>query len=70
MAYETVRLNRLKKNKVISKNVKNRTKKVVGNSITKFAEKELSTLNQKPYNNFKLTKFMKKDGKDTERGDV
>ena len=48
--------------------IKYRTKKVVANSMRKEAEKELTKLNEKPNNIFTLVKFMKKDGKDIERG--
>ena len=50
------------------KSIKNRTKKVVANSMRKEAEKELTKLNEKPNNIFTLVKFMKKDGKNIERG--
>ena len=48
--------------------IKNRTKKVVANSMRKEAEKELTKLNKKPNTIFKQVKFIKKDGKDIEGG--
>ena len=48
--------------------MKNRTKKVVANSMRNEAEKELTKLNKKPKNIFALVKFMKKDEKDIEGG--
>ena len=61
--------NRLEENKARWKDIKNRTKKVVASYIRKEAEKELTKLNKKKTNNiFTLEKFMKKDGKDIERG--
>ena len=59
--------NRSEENKANYKNIKNRTKKVVANSMRKEAEKEFTKLNKKP-NNFFTLKFMKKDGKDIEGG--
>ena len=50
------------------KNIKNRTKKVVADSMRKEAEKELTQLNKKPNNIFTLVKLMKKDGKGIEGG--
>ena len=43
--------------------MKNRTK-AIANSVRKGAEKELTNLNLKPNNIFKVKKFVKKDGKD------
>ena len=60
--------NQSKKNKAKYKNIKNRTKKVVANSMRKEAEKELTKLNKKPNSIVTLVKFMKKDGKDIEGG--
>ena len=68
MAYKKVCENRLEENKAKYKNIKNRTKKVVANSMRKEAKKELAKLNKKPNNIFTLVKFMKKDGKDIEGG--
>ena len=48
--------------------MKNPTKKAVINSMRKEAEKDFTDLSLKPNNIFKLIKFMKKDGKDTEGG--
>ena len=50
-------------NKVIDKRMKNRTKKVIADSMRKEAEKELTKLNKQPNNIFTLVKFIKKDGK-------
>ena len=52
------------------KNIKNQTKKVVGNSMRKESEKELTKLNVKANNIFTAVKFMKKDGKDIEGVDA
>ena len=60
--------NRSEENKAKYKNIKNRTKKGVANSMRKKAEKELTKLNKKTNNIFTLVKFMKKDGKDIEGG--
>ena len=60
--------NRLEENKARYKNVKNRTKEVVANSMRKEAEKELTKLNKKTNHIFILVKFLKKDGKDTKSG--
>ena len=60
--------NRLEEDKAKYMKIKNRTKKVVGNSMRKEAEKELTKLNKTPNNIFTLVKFMKKDGKDIEGG--
>ena len=59
VAYAKMCKNQLEKNKAKYKNTKNRTKKMVANSMRKEAEKELSKLNKKPNNIFTL-KFMKK----------
>ena len=59
--------NRSEENKAKYKNIKNRTKKVVADSIRKEAEKELTKSNKTP-NIFTLVKFMKKNGKDIEGG--
>ena len=56
--------NRLEENKARYKNIKNRTKKVVANSMKKEAEEEVTKLNKKPNNVFTLVKFIKSDGKD------
>ena len=48
--------------------MKNRTKRVVANSMRKEAEKQFAKLNKKPNYVFTLVKFMKKDGKDIEGG--
>ena len=60
--------NRSEKNKARYKNTKNRTKKMIGNSIRKEADIVLTKLNKKPYNTFTLVKFMKNDGKDIKGG--
>ena len=60
--------NRLEENKAKYKNIKNRTKKVVADSMRKEAEKELTKLNKKTNYIFTLVKFMKKDEKDIEGG--
>ena len=56
--------NRSEENKARYNNIKNRTKKVVANSMKKEAEKELTKLNKKPNSIFTQVKFTKKDGKD------
>ena len=58
--------NRSEENKAKYMNIKNRTKKVIADSMRKEAEKELTKLNKKSNNIFTLVKFMKKDGKDIE----
>ena len=58
--------NRLEENKAKYKNIKNRTKKMVANSMKKEAEEELTKLNKKPNNIFTLVKFIKSEGKDIE----
>ena len=58
--------NRSEQNKARYKNIKNRTKKVIADSMRKEAEKKLTKLNEKPNNIFTLVKFTKKDGKDIE----
>ena len=68
MAFKKMCKNRSEENKAKYENIKNRTKKVVANSMRKEAEKELTQLNQKTNNIFTLVKFMKKDEKDIERG--
>ena len=68
VAYEMRCKNRSVENKAKYKNIKNRTKKVVANSMKKEAEKELTKLNKQLNNIFTLVKFMKKDGKDIEGG--
>ena len=60
--------NPLEENKAKYKNIKNRTKKMVANSMKKEAEEELTKLNKKPNNIFTLVKFIKSDGKDIEGG--
>ena len=60
--------NPLEGNKTKYKNIKNRTKKMVANSMKKEAEEELTKLNKKPNNIFTLVKFIKSDGKDIEEG--
>ena len=60
--------NRLEENKAKYKNIKNRTKKMVLNSMKKEAEEELTKLNKKSNNIFTLVKFIKSDGKDIEGG--
>ena len=67
-AYKKMCENRSEENNARYKNVKNREKKVVANSMKKEAEKELAKLNEKPNNIFALVKFMKKDGKEIEGG--
>ena len=66
--YKKMRKNRSEEKKAEYKNIKNRTKKVVANSMRKEAEKGLTKLNKKTNNIFTLVKFMKKDGKDIEGG--
>ena len=68
VAYKKMCKNRSEENKAEYKYIKNRTKKVVANSMRKEAEKESTKLNKKPNNVFTLVKFMKKDGKDIEGG--
>ena len=68
VAYKKIGKNRSDENKAKYKNIKNRTKKVVANSMWKEAEKELTKLNKKPNIIFTLVKFKKKDGKDIEAG--
>ena len=65
-AYKKICKNQSDENKARYKNIKNRTKKVVANSMRKGAEKELTKLNNKPNNIFPLVNFMKKDEKDIE----
>ena len=60
--------NQLEENKAKYKNIKNRTKKVVANSMRKEAEIELAKLNETPNNISTLVKFMKKHGKDIKKG--
>ena len=60
--------NQSKENKARYQNIKNRTKKMVANSMRKEAEKELTKLNKKTNNIFTLVEFIKKDGKDVEGG--
>ena len=60
--------NRLEENKAKYKNIKNRTKKMVANSMKKEAEEVLTKLNKKPNNIFTLVKFIKSEGKDIEGG--
>ena len=60
--------NRLEENKAKYKNIKNRTKKMVANSMKKEAEEEITKLNKKTNNIFTLVKFIKSDGKDIEGG--
>ena len=67
-AYRKIYKNRSEENKAKYKNIKNRTNKVVANSMRREAEKELTKLNQKSNNIFTLVKFMKKDGKDIQGG--
>ena len=50
------------------KNIKNRTKKAVANSMKKEAEKDLTKLNEKPNNIFILVKFVNKTERDVEGG--
>ena len=64
MANKKMCKNRSEENKARYKNIKNRTKNVVANSIRKEAEKNLTKLNKKQNTIFTLVKFMKKDGKD------
>ena len=68
VAYKKMCKNRSEENKAKYKNIKNRTKKVVANSMRKESEKELTKLNKKTNNIFTLVTFMKKDGKDIEGG--
>ena len=68
VAHKKMCKNRLEENKARQKNIKNRTKKLVANSMRKEAEKELTKLNKKPNNIVTLVKFIKKDGKDIEEG--
>ena len=68
VAYKKMCKNQSEENKAKYKNIKNRTKKVVANSMRKEAEKKLTKMNKKLNNNFTLVKFMKKDGKDIEGG--
>ena len=68
VAYKKMCKSRSQENKARYKNIKNRTKKVVANSMRKEDEKELTKLNKKPNSIFTLVKFMKKDGKDIEGG--
>ena len=68
VAYKKMCENRSVENRAKYKNIKNRTKKVVANSMRKEAEKELTKLNKKPNNILTLVKFIKKDGKDIEGG--
>ena len=68
VAYKKMCKNRSEENKAKYKNIKNRTKKVVANSMRNEVEKELTKLNKKPNNIFTLVKFIKKDGKDIEGG--
>ena len=68
VAYKKMCENRSEENNARYKNIKNREKKVVANSMKKEAEKELAKLNEKPNNIFALVKFMKKDGKEIEGG--
>ena len=68
VAYKKMSKNRSEENKAKYRNIKNRTKKVVANSMRKGAEKELTKLNKKPNNIFTLVKFMKNDGRHIEKG--
>ena len=63
VAYKKMCKNRSEENKAKYKNIKNRTKKVVANSMRKEAKKKLTKLNKKPSNIFTSVKFIKKDGK-------
>ena len=58
--------NRSEENKARYKNIKNRTKKGIANSMRKEAEKELTKSKEKRKSIFTLVKFMKKDRKDIE----
>ena len=60
--------NQSEENKAKYQNIKNRTKKVLANSMRKEAETEITKLNKKLNNNFTLVKFLKKNGKDIEEG--
>ena len=60
--------NRSEENKARYKNIKDRIKNAVANSMMKEAEKESTKLNEKPNNMFTLVKFMKKDGKGIKEG--
>ena len=64
VAYKKMCKNRSEENKSKYKNIKNRTEKVVANSMRKETQKELAKLNKKLNNIFTLVKFIKKDGKD------
>ena len=66
--YKNMYENRSKKNKARHKNIKNRTKKVVANSMRKEAEKALTKLSEKSNNIFTLVLFTKKVGKGIEGG--
>ena len=66
VAYKKMCKNRSEENKAKYKNIKNRTKKVVANSMRKEVEKELTKLNKKPNSILTLVKFIKTDGKTIE----
>ena len=61
VAYVKMCKNRSEENKAGYRNIKNKTKTVVTNSMRKETEKELTKLNKKPNNIFTLVKFMKKN---------
>ena len=61
--YQKMCLNRSEKTKTKWKNIKNQTKKVITNFMTTETEEELTKLNKKPNNIFKLMKLIKKMGK-------
>ena len=60
VSYKKMCENRLEKNKARYKNIKNRTKKVVANSMREEAEKEFTKLNEKPNNILLMKKRWKR----------
>ena len=59
---------RLEEHKISYRKMRNQTKKVIVKAMKTEAEKGMEELREKPIKIFKFVKFMKRDGKDVERG--
>ena len=67
-AFKTFCKTGLEEHKIFYRKMRNQTKKVIAKAMKTEAEKEMEELGEKPNKIFKFIKFMKRDGKDVERG--
>ena len=67
-AFKTFCKTGLEEHKIFYTKMRNQTKKVIAKAMKTEAEKEMEELSEKPNKIFKFVKFMKRDGKDVERG--